>query len=104
MSVPYYTIEYVMGFFLLVVWIVPFGYFISLAANESVLPMQSLDGSGGGGGGGMYGGGGSNSTDETTKSGKKSRGGLLSFMKMVKKKGDQVLPGNDPFRSGNKTL
>ena len=31
---------------MMVVWFVPFGFFISLAANESVLP-------GGGGGGGM---------------------------------------------------
>ena len=27
-----------MGFFLCTTWLVPFGFFISLAANESVLP------------------------------------------------------------------
>lgn len=32
----YHTIEYVMAFFLMTVWLVPFGFFISLAANESV--------------------------------------------------------------------
>lgn len=36
----YHTVEYVMGFFLVCVWMVPFGFFISLAANESVLPMS----------------------------------------------------------------
>ena len=30
--------EYVMGFFFTTTWLVPFGFFISLAANESVLP------------------------------------------------------------------
>ena len=49
----FYTIEYLLGFFLMVVWIVPFGFFISLAANESVLPGSGLSGGGGGGGGGM---------------------------------------------------
>lgn len=35
---PYLTLEYVIGFFLIMVWLIPFAYFISLAANESVLP------------------------------------------------------------------
>jgi hypothetical protein len=49
----YYSMEYLLGFFLMVVWIVPFGFFISLAANESVLPGSGLSGaseSDGGGG------------------------------------------------------
>ena len=33
-----YSTEYAMGFFLCTTWLVPFGFFISLAANESVLP------------------------------------------------------------------
>ena len=45
-----HSVEYLLGFFLMVVWIVPFGFFISLAANESVLP--------GGGGVGLKGSGG----------------------------------------------
>jgi hypothetical protein len=57
-SEAYHSIEYLLGFFLMVVWIVPFGFFISLAANESVLPSGGLAGSGGGlGGGGASGGG-----------------------------------------------
>jgi|TARA_B100001142_G_scaffold96742_1_gene98630 hypothetical protein len=44
-----HSVEYLLGFFLMVVWIVPFGFFISLAANESVLP--------GGGGVGLKGSG-----------------------------------------------
>ena len=40
----YHSVEYLLGFFLMVVWIVPFGFFISLAANESVLPGSGLAG------------------------------------------------------------
>lgn len=54
----YHSMEYLLGFFLMVVWIVPFGFFISLAANESVLPSGGLAGSGGGLGGGAASGGG----------------------------------------------
>ena len=53
----YHSIEYLLGFFLMTVWIVPFGFFISLAANESVLPSGGLAGSGGGLGGGSASGG-----------------------------------------------
>ena len=59
----YYSMEYLLGFFLMVVWIVPFGFFISLAANESVLPGSGLSGASesagatGGLGGGMGNGG-----------------------------------------------
>jgi hypothetical protein len=49
-------VEYLLGFFLMVVWIVPFGFFVSLAANESVLPGGGLAGSGGGLGSGGFGG------------------------------------------------
>jgi len=50
------SVEYLLGFFLMVVWIVPFGFFVSLAANESVLPGGGLAGSGGGLGSGGFGG------------------------------------------------
>ena len=43
----YHSVEYLLGFFLMVVWIVPFGFFISLAANESVLPGSGLAGANG---------------------------------------------------------
>jgi len=54
----YHSVEYLLGFFLMVVWLVPFGFFISLAANESTLPGSGLAGSGGGLGGMGAGGGG----------------------------------------------
>ena len=74
-TIEFHSVEYLLGFFLMVVWIVPFGFFISLAANEQVLPGGGLAGAngssssldsgvmpGGGGygmGGGLdYGGGG----------------------------------------------
>lgn len=37
----YYTTEMTLGFFLIMVLLVPFGFFISLSANEGVLPSQS---------------------------------------------------------------
>lgn len=46
-SDEYYSVEHLLGFFLMVVWIVPFGFFISLAANESVLPGGGLAGANG---------------------------------------------------------
>jgi|TARA_B110000971_G_scaffold171433_1_gene176201 hypothetical protein len=70
-TIEFNSVEYLLGFFLMVVWIVPFGFFISLAANESVLPGGGLAGAAGnsgslaggqmpsGGYGGMMGGGGS---------------------------------------------
>uniref|UniRef100_A0A7S0WN95 Protein TEX261 n=1 Tax=Pyramimonas obovata TaxID=1411642 RepID=A0A7S0WN95_9CHLO len=91
----YYTVEYVMGFFLICVWLVPFGFFISLAANESVLPMSgggaaygsSSDQGSWGGGGGVQ----EFPADGAPPAGK-TKGGLLSFMKFVKSKGERVLP------------
>jgi hypothetical protein len=44
----YHSTEYVLGFFFMIVWFVPFGFFISIAANESVLP-GGATGSGGAG-------------------------------------------------------
>ena len=43
----HFSTEYALGFFLYTTWLVPFGFFISLAANESVLPGGSV-GIGGG--------------------------------------------------------
>lgn len=37
----WHTLEYILGFFVPVVWAVPFGLFISLAANEQALPFDA---------------------------------------------------------------
>jgi hypothetical protein len=97
-----------MAFFLMMVWLVPFGFFISLAANESVLPTNmgsgggGLYGAGGGMGDGSTGGGtwgrdsGSNSFSNLGDvgggggGGKRSRGGLLSVMNFLKSQRDKV--------------
>eukprot|EP00741_Cyanophora_paradoxa_P008712 tig00001371_g8434.t1 len=47
----FYKPTHVLGFFLLCVWLVPFGYFISLSVNENVLPMPGGAPSGSTGGG-----------------------------------------------------
>ena len=93
----YYTVEYVMGFFLICVWLVPFGFFISLAANESVLPSNMSGGAYGSSSDmGSWGGGGGGGGQEFPAGGGppagKTKGGLLSFMKFVKSKGERVLP------------
>mmetsp|Transcript_36729 Transcript_36729/g.50990 ORF Transcript_36729/g.50990 Transcript_36729/m.50990 type:complete len:210 (+) Transcript_36729:233-862(+) len=83
------SIEFVMGFFLICVWLVPFAFFISLAANESVLPMSAST---------------SQSTDHGSTSGhtgKRSRGTLLSLMNFIRSTSDQVLPRVSPqFNKG----
>jgi hypothetical protein len=94
----YYNVEYVMGFFLICVWLVPFGFFISLAANESVLPSSNSSNSpynGSASDVGTWGGGGGGSHEYLSGGGLpsgKSKGGLLSFMKFLKMKGEKVLP------------
>jgi hypothetical protein len=83
---PYLTLEYVIGFFLITVWLVPFAYFISLAANESVLP-------GAGGPSTSYGGYVRQDTDPTHMGGgKRSRGTLLGIFNFLKRKRDDILP------------
>lgn len=47
----YHATTHVLCFLLFAVWLVPFGFFISLSANESTLP----DRLGGAGGGGVFG-------------------------------------------------
>ncbi|GAQ92289.1 hypothetical protein KFL_009680010 [Klebsormidium nitens] len=83
---PYLTLEYVIGFFLIMVWLIPFAYFISLAANESVLP-------GAGGPGASYGGYTRQESDPTYMGGgKRSRGTLLGIFNFLKRKRDDMLP------------
>jgi len=47
----YYTTEMVMGFFLVMVWLVPFGFLMSLSSNDGVLPSSSTGNFFGDGGG-----------------------------------------------------
>lgn len=37
-----YRLTHVLGFYLLCVWLVPFGYFVSLSVNDSVLPSSEM--------------------------------------------------------------
>jgi hypothetical protein len=86
----YHSTEYVLGFFFMIVWFVPFGFFISIAANESVLPggaaVPGAPPTAGGGLGGY----------DQRNGGKKSRNvmlQLLDFLKMQWTKfTEKVLP------------
>jgi len=88
----YVSMEWIFGFMLVMVWIVPFAFFISLAANESVLP--------GGGGIGAYQGFGSSDFDvgaSSTAAAAPRRKGrrqstVLGFLNFLKSKRDEVLP------------
>jgi hypothetical protein len=89
----YVSMEWLFGFMLVMVWIVPFAFFISLAANESVLP-------GGGGLGGYQGFGSSDfvtqgdSLGPSSSSRRKGRrqSTVLGFLNFLKSKRDEVLP------------
>ncbi|CAM6095506.1 unnamed protein product [Calypogeia fissa] len=77
------SIEWVLGFMLVILWIVPFAFFISLAANESVLP----------GAGGPYQGYVRHDADPShMRGGKKTRGTLLNMLNALRKKKDSLLP------------
>mmetsp|Transcript_12255 Transcript_12255/g.38814 ORF Transcript_12255/g.38814 Transcript_12255/m.38814 type:complete len:221 (-) Transcript_12255:51-713(-) len=82
----YHSLEYILSFFLMTVWLVPFGFFISLAANESVLP-HGAGGQGFGDLGASRGAGASGG-----RGGKGTRGSLLGMFSFLKGKRDQVLP------------
>jgi hypothetical protein len=91
----YVSMEWIFGFMLVMVWIVPFAFFISLAANESVLP-------GGGGIGGSYTGFGSgdfvkDDAGTSSQGAPRPRKGrrqstVLGFLNFLKSKRDEVLP------------
>ena len=53
----YHALTHVLCFLLFAVWLVPFGFFISLSANEATLPDRLSGGLGGGGeaGSGLFG-------------------------------------------------
>eukprot|EP00899_Mesostigma_viride_P029458 jgi/Mesvir1/9698/Mv12176-RA.1 len=82
----YLSLEYMLGFMLVNTWLVPFAFFISLAANESVLP--------GGPGAGSYGGYVRNEKDPMDMRGgsKQSRGVFLGLMNLLRKQRDSILP------------
>lgn len=93
----YVSMEWTFGFMLVMVWIVPFAFFISLAANESVLP--------GAGGVGSYQGFGSSDfvsrgddvgagTSAAAAPRRKGRrqSTVLGFLNFLKNKRDEVLP------------
>jgi hypothetical protein len=74
----YHSTEYVLGFFFMNVWFVPFGFFISIAANESVLPGGATV-PGAVGGASNLGG-----YDQNRGGGKKSRNALLMLLDTLK--------------------
>jgi uncharacterized membrane protein YgcG len=108
----HHTLEYHLGFFLMIVWIVPFGFFISLAANESILPSGGLAGSGGSGilnatggtgmgsgvggmnGGGMSGPGGG--FDDPRRGRKRHRNMVLQLMNFGKAQWEKVAKKSFP--------
>ncbi|KAL2651987.1 hypothetical protein R1flu_020115 [Riccia fluitans] len=84
----YVSVEWMLGFMLIMLWIVPFAFFISMAANESVLP----------GGGAPYPAYSRVDADADTSSshsrsgGKRSRSTFLNVSNFLKKKKDALLP------------
>lgn len=74
----YHSTEYVLGFFFMIVWFVPFGFFISIAANESVLPGGATV-PGAPANGGNLGG-----YDQNRGGGKKTRNALLMLLDTLK--------------------
>eukprot|EP01102_Stenamoeba_stenopodia_P003034 TRINITY_DN12963_c0_g1_i1.p1 TRINITY_DN12963_c0_g1~~TRINITY_DN12963_c0_g1_i1.p1 ORF type:complete len:210 (-),score=21.47 TRINITY_DN12963_c0_g1_i1:26-655(-) len=80
----YYPFSEILGFFLLCVWLVPFGFFISLSANENALPgypgftgTPKISASG--------------DIDMSTRRGK-SVNRLLALFNFLKRKRESVLP------------
>ncbi|KAL3699846.1 hypothetical protein R1sor_017868 [Riccia sorocarpa] len=82
----YVSVEWMLGFMLIMLWIVPFALFISMAANESVLP----------GGGAPYPAyarvDGDASSSHSSSGGKRSRSTFLNFFNFMRKKKDALLP------------
>lgn len=78
------SLEWALGFLLIMLWLVPFAFFISLAANESVLP-----GAGVGSHGSSYT---TRSDDALIGGSRKSRSTLLGVFNFLRQKRDEVLP------------
>lgn len=89
----YVSVEWLFGFMLIMVWLVPFAFFISLAANESVLP-SSGSGSGyqGLGHGDASLGHGDDTMGAAPRRKSRRQSQLLGFLNFLRKKRDEVLP------------
>lgn len=78
------SLEWALGFLLIMLWLVPFAFFISLAANESVLP---------GAGVGSLGSAHTSRSDDALIGGsKRSRSTLLGIFNFLRQKRDDILP------------
>ncbi len=92
----YVTVEWLVGFMLIVVWLTPFVFFISLAANESVLPggVSGYEGFGNGtsGSGVSPQRGGEREPRNAQRRGRRTQGQLLGFFNFLRRKRDEVLP------------
>jgi len=69
----YHSLEYILGFFLISVWLVPFFYFISFASNDGVLPSSA-------------------SPSSQPEERKRRRSALLGMFNFAKKKREEILP------------
>mmetsp|Transcript_7209 Transcript_7209/g.44863 ORF Transcript_7209/g.44863 Transcript_7209/m.44863 type:complete len:240 (+) Transcript_7209:2753-3472(+) len=69
----YHSLEYILGFFLVSVWLVPFFYFISFASNDGVLPSSA-------------------SPSGASEERKRQRSALLGMFNLAKKKREEILP------------
>jgi hypothetical protein len=94
----YVSLEWLLAFMLVLVWLTPFVFFISLAANESVLPGGGVSGYEGFGNGRAGGGGASSHREEREpldspqRKGRRTQGQLLGFLIFLRRKRDEVLP------------
>eukprot|EP01103_Thecamoeba_quadrilineata_P003161 TRINITY_DN1296_c0_g1_i2.p1 TRINITY_DN1296_c0_g1~~TRINITY_DN1296_c0_g1_i2.p1 ORF type:complete len:143 (+),score=17.74 TRINITY_DN1296_c0_g1_i2:261-689(+) len=73
----YYPFNEILAFFIICVWMIPFGFFVSLSANENTLPS------------GVYG---APRNDPFLEPHKKAANRLLSFFKFVNTKKSSILP------------
>ena len=81
-----YTVEYIVAFLLVTTWLVPFGFFLGMAGDQSVLP---------GAGGYPYSApqmGGSSSSGGGGEGGKRRRGLALRIFDILRRKRDEVMP------------
>lgn len=83
------SMEWLLGFMLIMVWIVPFSFFISLSANESVLPAVGSGYQPFGNGGLSHG---ADASGVQRRTQRKESNSLLGFLNFLRKKRDEVLP------------
>lgn len=73
----YYPFNEILAFFIICVWLIPFGYFVSLSASENMLPSEAYGQAGPG----------------ARRKDRKGVNRLLSFFNFVKDKRSEMLPG-----------